>query len=485
MKNFQLRHYCVAIIAVATLLPIIASAQSKTEFIHPNTLPCNSVISLVTGSDGQVWGQGVKYAPNNRTEVVSIMRFDSFTAERINTPERGYPISDSIRINQLLPDARRGVLWATTIGGLLRFDGERWEIINYSDSLTSRDNVKMVHIYKNLAIDSTGALLVGDELQEIDKIYEGGSYSYNKAYYRLLRYDGNSWQVLLDGIYSYSGKMIIRKFTKIGSITVMQDGTIWVYYSQMPTTKGGLARLRNGNVEIFDNVWCWQNEHPNIKGGGTLSAGKDFLWVRNSDDGGTEGILGGVSKFYPEENRWRHFTNADGFPMRGDSSLRTSCFYDNGNEIWMDDDINGGAFVYDGTKTKYFRTRQPDVQNEPLITYTRRVNTITEDAFGRVWCGTGYGIVVFTDALSGTDESMQVQGIEVFPNPASDFFTVHCPEGATITVRDVFGRIKTINDKVVDGKATISTEGFASGIYFVEIHDLNGRRNVSKVAINR
>ncbi len=220
-------------------------------------------------------------------------------------------------------------------------------------------------------------------------------------------------------------------------------------------------------------------------GGGTLSAGKDFLWVRNSDDGGTEGILGGVSKFYPEENRWRHFTNADGFPMRGDSSLRTSCFYDNGNEIWMDDDINGGAFVYDGTKTKYFRTRQPDVQNEPLITYTRRVNTITEDAFGRVWCGTGYGIVVFTDALSGTDESMQVQGIEVFPNPASDFFTVHCPEGATITVRDVFGRIKTINDKVVDGKATISTEGFASGIYFVEIHDLNGRRNVSKVAINR
>ncbi|MCC6846009.1 MAG: T9SS type A sorting domain-containing protein [Bacteroidetes bacterium] len=95
-------------------------------------------------------------------------------------------------------------------------------------------------------------------------------------------------------------------------------------------------------------------------------------------------------------------------------------------------------------------------------------------------------VVISTEKSTAvTEESIAISNMLISPNPASDFFTVHCPEGATITVRDVFGRIKTINDKVVAGKAIISTDGFTSGIYFVEIHDLNGRRNVGKVAINR
>ena len=102
---------------------------------------------------------------------------------------------------------------------------------------------------------------------------------------------------------------------------------------------------------------------------------------------------------------------------------------------------------------------------------------------GYLYAGTNDGFYRTKIPTNGVNESGFA--FLISPNPATDFFTVNCTEGATITVRDVFGRIKTINDKVVAGKATISTEGFTSGIYFVEIHDLNGRRNVSKVAINR
>ena len=105
-----------------------------------------------------------------------------------------------------------------------------------------------------------------------------------------------------------------------------------------------------------------------------------------------------------------------------------------------------------------------------------------------MWCGTGYGIVIFTDALTGIDEPPQEQKVGIFPNPAAESFTVRFPPkpslqasgSVSVTVRDVFGRVVLTGA----GGDTFSTAGLTAGVYFVEAA-AGGRTYHEKVIIHR
>ena len=69
--------------------------------------------------------------------------------------------------------------------------------------------------------------------------------------------------------------------------------------------------------------------------------------------------------------------------------------------------------------------------------------------------------------------------LHISPNPAAEYFTVSCPDGAAVTVRDVFGR------SVYAGEGgAVSTSGWAAGVYFVEAA-AGASRSVGMVAVGR
>ncbi len=65
------------------------------------------------------------------------------------------------------------------------------------------------------------------------------------------------------------------------------------------------------------------------------------------------------------------------------------------------------------------------------------------------------------------------------PNPVSERFDVSAPAGATIAVRDIFGKLLYAG---AGGK--ISTSGRSAGVYFVEAAS-GGKRSVAKSVVFR
>ena len=95
-------------------------------------------------------------------------------------------------------------------------------------------------------------------------------------------------------------------------------------------------------------------------------------------------------------------------------------------------------------------------------------------------------VVVTTDKAVGVSEALPAPELLISPNPASESFTVHCPENAHITIRDVLGRVRTISAEAVNGEAVISTSDWASGVYIVEVFLKNsGKCRSGQIVISR
>jgi photosystem II stability/assembly factor-like uncharacterized protein len=106
---------------------------------------------------------------------------------------------------------------------------------------------------------------------------------------------------------------------------------------------------------------------------------------------------------------------------------------------------------------------------------------------GYLFAGTERGVFRTKLPAVGVEEIAPVSEVKIFPNPASESFTVHCPEGVSVAVRDVFGRVRIKNYElgIRNGEATLSTAGYASGVYFVEVVGADGSRVVEKVMVRR
>lgn len=88
-------------------------------------------------------------------------------------------------------------------------------------------------------------------------------------------------------------------------------------------------------------------------------------------------------------------------------------------------------------------------------------------------------------AAVGVEEDIPAADMLISPNPAAESFTVRCPDAASITVRDVFGKELGYYPEITNGGATISTGDYASGVYFVEVVGRDNSRVVRKVVVSR
>lgn len=105
---------------------------------------------------------------------------------------------------------------------------------------------------------------------------------------------------------------------------------------------------------------------------------------------------------------------------------------------------------------------------------------------GTFWAVGENGLVLsWKPDITGATEKPVPIGILISPNPASESFMVHCPDAASVTVRDVFGRITSQQFDMTGTEAVISTADYASGVYFVEVTGRDNSRVVQKVVISR
>lgn len=174
--------------------------------------------------------------------------------------------------------------------------------------------------------------------------------------------------------------------------------------------------------------------------------------------------------------RWVSYSNG----ITGIKSVNVHCFHAVGQYLFAGSD--NGMYYSTNNGAKW------QMMNDGLITPTDSTNGDTvwtlQAHNGYLFAGTNRGVFRTKLLAVGVGEPSAPSGISISPNPASDGFTVQCPDFATVTVRDVFGRIKSINDEATKGGKTISTADYVSGVYFVEVLSASGKRMVEKVIVN-
>ncbi|PHR30850.1 MAG: hypothetical protein COA38_09480 [Fluviicola sp.] len=87
------------------------------------------------------------------------------------------------------------------------------------------------------------------------------------------------------------------------------------------------------------------------------------------------------------------------------------------------------------------------------------------------------------EQLVSVDETIEALGIEIFPNPASDFLTIQSELGTELEVEfiNTFGQV-ILTKTLTESSNSINVSSLAQGIYFVKVQ-VDGKIGVQKIVI--
>jgi PKD repeat protein len=136
-----------------------------------------------------------------------------------------------------------------------------------------------------------------------------------------------------------------------------------------------------------------------------------------------------------------------------------------------------------------FGDTQTSTQQNPSHTYTANgtytVVLVTTNA-----CGSDTATVVITVLTTGINPANGTQAVTIFPNPASDAFTVYLPAAENdlvIELEDMNGKLLRKNEfgNTMEGMSFVmDISGFGNGIYFLRVSSVRFSE-VYKVAIEK
>ncbi len=213
------------------------------------------------------------------------------------TMEDGLPQSSV----QAILQSRRGDLWIGTQGGLVRFDGVRFEIFDRSNTPAIRS-----HSVRCLSEDSAGRLWAGTH-DGVLRVEAGGTVTAleglagERVTSMLADPDGGVWIGTRDaGLYRWLDGELSRFTTADGlaadavmSLARDAHGLLWI------GTRKGLSRVEDGRFETLTPA---DGLAADIVG--TLHAGRDgAIWA---------GTAGGLSRY--SGGAFTNYTTADGLP---------------------------------------------------------------------------------------------------------------------------------------------------------------------------
>lgn len=291
---------------------------AATVFGKPEGLPTDRLRSLAFDRDGILWiattGGGLVSFDGSR--------FDTFDQSR------GLP-NDAVR--SVLPDPQGGVWAATAGGGLAHLREGRIRTYGVSDGLPT-DQLTA------LALDDAGSLWIGTWGAGLCRMRDG-------------RFTSISTESGLAG-------------GQIWSVHADQEGSIWV-----GTWVGGLNRLRDRDFVVLGTPEGLS--HDNVRS--VIHARDGAAWVTTAG--------GGVNRI--DRNGITTIGTDDGLP-----SNETSCiFEDRDGAIWIGSYTGGIARLKDGRIDTWSAS-----DGLPSVD----IRVIYQDREGTIWAGTRAGLARFT-----------------------------------------------------------------------------------------
>jgi signal transduction histidine kinase/ligand-binding sensor domain-containing protein len=278
---------------------------------------------------------------------------ESRWAARVWQSDDGLPNNNVLRLAQ----TAEGYVWITTMGGLARFDGQRFETYSYQD-LTGAPDKRVRAICRNeqgqlsLLVDDRLAVLKSDAvaLTAID----------SKIVPQTLLQDaeGAYWFTYLNGSVARIKEGVITRFGQTEglenasvSLTVARDGQLW--FGQ----PGRIGLFRDGRFETLASA----------------GAGAGRVCVAAARAGGIW-VFSGEQLF-----RYRKEGNLDEVArVPGDLPEPSTLLEDTDGAVWL------GT-----TRTGLFRYE--DGQLERIPTSHRMITSLLEDAETNLWVGTNGG----------------------------------------------------------------------------------------------
>ena len=95
--------------------------------------------------------------------------------------------------------------------------------------------------------------------------------------------------------------------------------------------------------------------------------------------------------------------------------------------------------------------------------------------------GISYTFYLEDDNLANENFDDNFNDVEVYPNPASDYFTIVTNEKIEFSLINNLGQV--IISKPLSGKSKVDISNLNSGIYFIQLIDKNGNNNTRKFLI--
>lgn len=349
----------------------------------------------------------------------------------------------------------------TKFGGLVKFDGEDWEIFmpdsailfppifkKSGENLHASDRAEKIFVAKNamtsgpqfnafydLAIDANDTKWIGSKI--------GGLIRFNGVEWKVFNADNSgipdnyAWSLALDE----KGDKWIG--TKKGGVTKF-DGSKWIVYDQSNSalpdndvcsvsidkngtkwigTARGLAKFDGKNWTVYrtDNsrlpantVWALANDHQNN------------IWI------GTRG--GGLAKF--DGVNWKVYnrTNSN-LPSNDISAL---AFEYSSNSVWIGT-FDAGLINFNGLNWKVFDTLNSGLPQN-------NIKDMLIDNQGNKWIGTELGLAIYREdgvVLTKSKESFNL--FQNYPNPFNAgtefYFDIPRRTWVTVSIHNLIGQL--------------------------------------------
>ena len=278
-------------------------------------------------------------------------RFDSWTTDN------GLPQAS---VNSIL-QTRDGFLWLTTFGGLVRYDGLRFEVFNSGNTeglKTSR--------FVNLLEDKDGNLWITTEGQGITRYKDGVFTTYTTA-------DGLSDNKFLRIDADREGNLLLEEHEQ----TLVWNGEKFAPLGAKNSEPSNiLFRTRSGGIWHFEESRLRKTENGRVTV--DLETGFDVYRVFE-DSKGRVWIAGEKNRLFMfADGDLKSFSEKDGFP---DARYRTA-FEDREGAVWFGTPL--GLIRYKNNQITSYTTADGLINDQ--------VTTIYQDREGTMWVGTIKGL---------------------------------------------------------------------------------------------